>query len=71
MKNKSKMKMQAIAPRALKAGEASEYIGVSRRTLNQLTNDGRIPCCKISSRLFCYTVNDLNAFLDKCRVGGK
>lgn len=69
MKNKAKVKMQTISPRAIKAGEAAEYIGVSRRTLNDLTNAGRIPCCKISSRLFCYDVKDLDRFLDGCKVG--
>jgi excisionase family DNA binding protein len=70
MKNRSQVKMQSITPRAMKAGQAAEYIGVSRRTLNELTNAGRVPCCKISSRLFCYDVKDLDCFLDGCKVGG-
>jgi len=57
--------------RAIKSGLASEYIGCSRRTLHDLTKQGRIPCHKISARLMTYSIKDLDRFLDDCTVGGE
>ena len=62
---------QQTKPRALKAGNAAEYIGVSRRYLHDLTKQGRIPFSKVSSRLILYDIADLDAFLDSCKVGGE
>lgn len=69
MKNKNKTSLQSkVSPRALKAGAAAEYIGCSRRTLTDLSSQGRIPYAKIGPRLLVYDIADLDAFLDECRV---
>lgn len=65
------MQAKKITPRALKAGKAAEYIGVSRRYLHDLTQQGRIPCHKIGSRCFVYDIADLDTLLNECRVGGE
>ena len=56
--------------RALKAGAAAEYIGISRRYLHDLSQQGRIPYHKIGTRCFCYEIAELDRFLDECKVGG-
>lgn len=61
----------AIKPRALKAGKAAEYLGISRRFLHDLIKSGRIPYSKISSRTLVFSVEDLDAFLDGCKIGGE
>lgn len=63
-------KNQQIKPRALKAGQAAEYLGISRRYLHDLTQQGRIPYHKIGTRCFCYSISELDRFLDECKVGG-
>jgi excisionase family DNA binding protein len=62
---------QKIQQRALKAGAAAEYLGISRRGITDLARQGRIPYAKISNRLTCYDIADLNAFLDSCKIGGE
>ena len=64
-------KNQQIKPRALKAGNAAQYVGCSRRALHDLSKQGRIPFSKVSSRLILYDIADLDAFLDSCKVGGE
>ena len=61
---------QKIKQRALKAGAASEYLGISRRYLHDLTKQARIPYSKIGPRCLVYDIADLDRFLDECRVGG-
>ncbi|QHI68422.1 helix-turn-helix transcriptional regulator [Tichowtungia aerotolerans] len=57
-------------PRALKAGAASEYLGISRRYLHDLTKQGRIPYSKIGPRCLVYDIADLDLFLEECKIGG-
>ena len=64
-------KNQQIKPRALKAGQAAEYLGISRRYLHDLTQQGRIPYHKIGTRCFCFSCTDLDHFLDACKIGGE
>lgn len=59
-----------IEPRCLKAGNAAEYLGISRRYLHDLTHQGRIPYHKIGTRCHCYDIADLDAFLASCKIGG-
>lgn len=56
--------------RALKAGKAAEYIGMSRRGLADLAQQGRIPFAKVGTRTHLFDIADLDAFLDSCKVGG-
>lgn len=58
-------------PRCLKAGRSAEYLGISRRYLHDLTAQGRIPYHKLGPRCHVYAVEDLDAFLASCRIGGE
>ena len=68
------MKTENTTPngrRCLKAKAAAAYLGISTRTLHDLTADGRVPYHKLSARLHLYDIKDLDAFLASCRVGGE
>ncbi|MCF8131344.1 MAG: helix-turn-helix domain-containing protein [Deltaproteobacteria bacterium] len=64
-------RQRTIKPRALKAGKAAEYVGISRRYLHDLTQQGRIPVHKIGPRCYVYDLTDLDSFLDACKIGGE
>ncbi|MDF7824072.1 helix-turn-helix domain-containing protein [Pontiellaceae bacterium B12227] len=59
-----------IRPRCLKATPASEYVGISRRYLTQLSQEGKIPFSKIGTRTYLYDIADLDDFIDSRKVGG-
>ncbi len=58
-----------VQPRALKAGEAAKYLGISRRHLTDLANEGQIPYARVSARCHLYKIEDLERFLDRFTVG--
>ena len=60
---------QKIRPRCLKATPASEYVGISRRYLTQLSQDGKIPYSKIGTRTYLYDIVDLDNFVESRKVG--
>ena len=60
-----------IRPRCLKAGQAAEYLGISRRYLHDLTHQGRIPYSKIGTRCFVYDIADLDDFIASCKIGSE
>lgn len=60
---------QKIKPRCYKAGIASEYTGISRRYLTQLSQEGKIPYSKIGTRTYLYDIADLDAFIEARKVG--
>ena len=62
---------QQVKPRCLKAGQSADYLGISRRYLHDLTQQGRIPYHKIGTRCFCYSIAELDRFLDEFKVGGE
>jgi excisionase family DNA binding protein len=68
---RSPNRLQEIKQRALKAGQAAIFCGISRRYLHDLTKQGRIPYHKIGPRCLVYDIADLDAFLDECRIGGE
>ena len=57
-------------PRSLKAGLASEYIGMSVRGLADLAEAGQIPYIKAGTRTHLYDIEDLDRFLDSHKIGG-
>lgn len=57
--------------RALKAGAAAEYMGISRRHLSDLSSHGTIPYMRLGPRLFVYDICDLDHFLDTHKIGAK
>ena len=67
--NRSPNQFQAAKQRALKAGQAAIFCGISRRYLHDLTKQGRIPYHRIGARCFVYDIADLNRFLDSCKIG--
>jgi hypothetical protein len=69
--NRSQNRLQEMKPRCLKAGQASSYIGCSRRTLTDMSKQGRIPYYKLSSRLTTYDIADLDRFLGENKIGGE
>lgn len=64
------MPKKEISPRCLKAGKAAEYLGISRRYLHDLTQQGRLSYHKIGTRCFTYDIAELDRFLDDCGIGG-
>jgi excisionase family DNA binding protein len=51
--------------RSLKIGDAAEYMGVSRRFLYDLGISGQIPRVKLSEKLICFDVDDLDRYIDE------
>lgn len=64
------MSQKTVESVALKAGQAAQYLGISRRALTDFSQAGLIAYSRISNRLFLYRKRDLDAFLDAHRVGG-
>jgi excisionase family DNA binding protein len=52
----------------MKCAEAARYLGVSPRTLRDLTKEGTIPYYRISSRCHLYDIQDLDQFLEDRRI---
>lgn len=53
-------------PLALRPREAAKALGISPRSLWQLTNDGKIPCVRLGGgkrRTVIYPIADLQAWL--------
>ena len=67
--NRGQNRLPEIQQRALKAGQAAIFCGISRRYLHDLTKQGRIPYHRIGARCFVYNISDLNRFLDSCKIG--
>jgi len=63
------MKKEEFRPRAMKAGQAAEYMGISRRYLHDLSQEGRVPYIKVGTRCIVYDIADLDKFLDACKIG--
>ena len=61
---------KAFQPRALKAGLAAEYLGISVRCLGDYADAGFIPRIRAGSRTHLYDIVDLDTFLDERKVGG-
>ena len=53
----------------LKAGQAAEYLGISRRHLHTLSRAGRLPYARLGTRLCVYRRADLDAFVASRMVG--
>ena len=56
-------------PKRIGTPEAAPYIGVSLRELKRLRQARRIPFYRVSHRTVVYEIADLDAFLNRCRVG--
>ena len=65
------MKKEEFRPRAMKAGQAAEYMGISRRYLHDLSQAGRIPYIKVSTLCIVCDIADLDEFLDSCKIGAE
>jgi excisionase family DNA binding protein len=65
------MKKNEVTPRAYKTPLASQYLGLSRRGLLDLVDQGRMPCIKAGARSFLFDVKDLDAFMDAHKIGGE
>jgi len=63
------MNKEEFRSRAMKAGQAAEYMGISRRHLHDLSQEGRIPYIKLGARSIVYDIADLDKFLDACKIG--
>lgn len=62
------MSATQTAPLALRPKEAAKALGISTRTLWQLTRDGKIPCKRIGSgarRTVLYPVASLDQWLQE------
>ncbi len=55
-------------PPRLRPGQAAAYLGLSRRYVQQLSAEGRLPYHRIGKRCVVYARTDLDAFLAACRV---
>lgn len=54
----------------LRADAAARYAGFCERTLRTYAAKGGLPSYKLSPRLVCYRVADLDAFMRRFRKGG-
>lgn len=63
MSNETKQEPLAYRPR-----EAAKVLGISERTLWQLTHDGKVPCVRLGTgkrRAVLYPVAELQAWLSR------
>lgn len=61
--------MSTATNKHIKTGEASQYLGISRRTLSEWTEKGRIPCFRLGTRTTVYSIEELDSFLEAHRLG--
>ena len=59
-----------ITPAYMKAGQAAEYMGISRRFLHDLSKRGRIPYARLGQKVLLYKKADLDKVIAKLTVGG-
>jgi excisionase family DNA binding protein len=62
-------KKTTVTPQFLKTTDAAIFLGISRRYLHQLTQNGRIPYHRVSARCILFKIGDLVAFTESCRIG--
>jgi len=60
--------LQDVRVRYLRREGAARYIGCSLRQLDELKHDGEIPFYRLGRRLIVFRIDDLEAFMDRCRV---
>lgn len=65
-----KMSNIKITPAYMKAGQAAEYLGISRRFLHDLSKRGRIPYAQLGKKVLLYKRMDLDQVVAKLTVGG-
>jgi len=53
-----------------KTGPASQMLGVSRRWLSELADQGRIPYAQVSSRTRLFKIADLEAWIEQHTIRG-
>ncbi len=61
-------------PLAYRPREAAKVLGISERTLWQLTHDGKVPCVRLGTgkrRAVLYPVAELQAWLSREANGGE
>ena len=63
-----KKQLEREVRRCLKAGNAADYLGISRRHLHTLSQQGKIPYIKLGARCVVYEFKDLDAFLDEHKI---
>lgn len=56
--------------RLMTARDAQRYLAISPRKLWELTNCGELQCVRIG-RSVRYTLDDLETFIQRCRIGRK
>jgi excisionase family DNA binding protein len=65
-----KTKRTKITPQYLKTSDAAIFLGISRRYLHDLIQQGRIPYHRVSARCFLFSPTELINFVESCRIGG-
>lgn len=60
--------LRDIPLRYLRREDAAMYMGCSLRQIDQLKHDGEIPFHRLGRRLIVFRVDDLETFMDQCRV---
>lgn len=57
-----------VSPVLLNVADAAKYLGISQRKMYDLAEPrGPIPCYHLAKRITRFSINDLNAFINKCR----
>jgi len=59
---------EQISQRYLRRDQAARYMGCSLRQIDQLKHNGEIPFHRLGRRLIVFRVDDLETFMDSCRV---
>jgi excisionase family DNA binding protein len=63
------MKSEQPIRRLLKAREAIQFLGISRRTFEALVHDGRLPVVQIGGGgKWLVDTRDLETFIGKCKT---
>lgn len=55
----------------LTAKDASVFLAVSEKTLFNLTKAGAVPVVRLGARCIRYSYSDLQAFIERCKSGGR
>jgi len=54
----------------MKTGAASIWLGVSRRWLTQLADNGAIPFAQVGTRTRLFKISDLESWIERNTIGG-
>jgi len=64
------MSLESTDPRWISQSEATEYLGVTERTIRRMVAAGDLPAYRLGKRLLRFKLTDLDALMRPVPTGG-